>query len=276
MEPSNLKPFPQQLRDWNDLWHRLVSEYTNRALSVESDRLPAIAGIAQAVQSRLQSRYLAGIWMNDLRCSLLWHYTRSLTAVGVSYGKRPKAYRAPTWSWASIEGCVAFDGGPPLADKYVAEIRRAETRQEGRDWTGLVRDGFVEFEACLLDTHLEEDARFDPATATSFDRRWSLGFGQKVEGKWSMMDYLEEDYDISRPGEWQVTEFSDLCCFALGYNEKFDGYTVGMVHPQYRLMVLRRAPTDPESFQRIGLTTLEGDGYRRLVDESVKKVFKVI
>ena len=88
-------------------WEEVVVEYTKRSMTFEEDRLMALAGYARAKQKEFDAKeivnsYLGGLWEKDLIDQLLW----------ISKIKppppRPKAYRAPTWSWASINGPVEF------------------------------------------------------------------------------------------------------------------------------------------------------------------------
>ena len=88
----------------------LVTEYTSCQLSFPEDKLPAFSGIAGKYGSAFGDRYLAGLWQSYLPCLLLWH-------VGDrdgSYGReillpRPIQYRAPSWSWASVDGRVDWE-----------------------------------------------------------------------------------------------------------------------------------------------------------------------
>lgn len=47
-------------------WRNLVTKFTRLRLSHEKDRLPAPSGAAKQIQSRLESRYLAGLWEDNL------------------------------------------------------------------------------------------------------------------------------------------------------------------------------------------------------------------
>ncbi|KAI1070227.1 hypothetical protein LB507_010229 [Fusarium sp. FIESC RH6] len=91
-------------------WCRLVTAYSLRVASLESDKLNAIAGVASlsSFSSALGPSYHAGMWTNKLALQLTWyveHQHESLPGIEFpSY--QPKAYRAPSWSWASIEGGV--------------------------------------------------------------------------------------------------------------------------------------------------------------------------
>ncbi|ROW00770.1 hypothetical protein VMCG_06567 [Cytospora schulzeri] len=57
-------------------WYSLVERYMKRDLTYDSDRLPALSGIADAFQRTLteSGRYFAGIWEKDLIRGLLWRY----------------------------------------------------------------------------------------------------------------------------------------------------------------------------------------------------------
>ncbi|KAH7195362.1 heterokaryon incompatibility protein-domain-containing protein [Fusarium oxysporum] len=80
----------------------LITNYTSRELTKSSDRLPALSGIAKWLQPHLGNPgYLAGLWNNsDLYRQLAWF---SCT----TENPRPQ-YRAPSWSWASIDGCILW------------------------------------------------------------------------------------------------------------------------------------------------------------------------
>jgi hypothetical protein len=52
----------------------VVDEYSGRNLTVPSDKLPALAGMAQQLGRREggYGRYVAGLWESHLPVSLLW------------------------------------------------------------------------------------------------------------------------------------------------------------------------------------------------------------
>ncbi|RBR08256.1 uncharacterized protein FIESC28_10290 [Fusarium coffeatum] len=91
-------------------WCRLVTAYSLRLASLESDKLNAIAGVASlsSFSSALGPSYHAGMWTYKFALQLTWyveHQHESLPGIKLS-SYQPKAYRAPSWSWASIEGGV--------------------------------------------------------------------------------------------------------------------------------------------------------------------------
>jgi hypothetical protein len=85
-----------------DSWYGLVQEYTERGLSYDVDKLPALAGLANAYQRQHGGQYVAGLWSQDLVYGLLWYAKTDLPL------RRPAGYRAPSWSWASTDGPVHF------------------------------------------------------------------------------------------------------------------------------------------------------------------------
>lgn len=86
------------------VWGDLVEYYSRCALSFERDKLVAISGIAQEIQQAVEDEYLAGMWRSELAHSLLWVVggRSDNTRAG-----RPRPLRAPSWSWASIDGSIS-------------------------------------------------------------------------------------------------------------------------------------------------------------------------
>ena len=53
-------------------WLSLVNLYAEAQLTYRSDALPALSGLANAFQDKLQDQYLAGIWRGDMIRGLFW------------------------------------------------------------------------------------------------------------------------------------------------------------------------------------------------------------
>ncbi|KAK8025397.1 heterokaryon incompatibility protein-domain-containing protein [Apiospora arundinis] len=82
-------------------WLQCVYEYSHRNISVSSDKLPAIAGLATTLNhDGTMGDYLAGIWSKDLAAGLAWSRPWRLLST-------PPAYQAPSWSWAGVNGGVS-------------------------------------------------------------------------------------------------------------------------------------------------------------------------
>ncbi|XP_014552934.1 hypothetical protein COCVIDRAFT_109008 [Bipolaris victoriae FI3] len=86
------------------LWSSMITEYTARHLTYDSDRLIAAASMAKALSPTLQSGYIAGQWTFST-LGLLWYPNDS------SCCRRPQlgqGQNVPSWSWASVEGAPIF------------------------------------------------------------------------------------------------------------------------------------------------------------------------
>ncbi|KAI0418245.1 heterokaryon incompatibility protein-domain-containing protein [Xylaria grammica] len=88
-------------------WTLLIGGYSNRMLTYEIDKLPAISALARRFslidELRIPRTYLAGLWLEDLPWLLCWRVFQR------RFEKRPEKYCAPTWSWASISTPVIWD-----------------------------------------------------------------------------------------------------------------------------------------------------------------------
>jgi hypothetical protein len=89
------------------MWYNCTFPYTSRKMSKPADRLAAIAGIARWTQSVVQCKYLYGLWDDDFITGLTW---RTISFRGSKIGRAID--RAPSWSWASIDGEVITSMSP--------------------------------------------------------------------------------------------------------------------------------------------------------------------
>ena len=89
-------------------WRSIVLDYTSRYLTLEQDKLAAIAGVASVIQSKTSIQYVAGMWNSrfSIEYELCW---RVRARADGRPPFRPSQYRAPTWSWASVEGAISYD-----------------------------------------------------------------------------------------------------------------------------------------------------------------------
>lgn len=80
-------------------WFDIVSAYSEGALTRPTDKLVALAGVAELVQDQTGAPYVAGLWETEtLALQLLW-------AVRVPLQKQP-LYCAPSWAWPSVSGRI--------------------------------------------------------------------------------------------------------------------------------------------------------------------------
>jgi len=103
-------------------WAEIVNTYSVKALTDPSDKLPAIGGVAQEFGHILGTTYYAGLWGRYLLTQLLWRASGSLAEPNL----RVEQYRAPSWSWASIDGPVDLCPHPYLSAKPGLTILRCD------------------------------------------------------------------------------------------------------------------------------------------------------
>lgn len=89
-------------------WRDVVEKYSSRKLTQASDRLPALAGLAAAFENMHGGSYVAGIWHNNLAEQLLWHRLLGAEERISAPNKTRFTCPTPTWTWAAVEGKVAF------------------------------------------------------------------------------------------------------------------------------------------------------------------------
>lgn len=126
-------------------WSDIVQGFTARQITLEKDRLPALAGLAERYRAETGSTYLAGIWVEDLPKSLLW--TRPYECSVLS---KPITYRAPTWSWASLEGEVSSDFVPCYYEALpTSKILGYYCQYDPPDTFATVIDGWLDVEGSM-------------------------------------------------------------------------------------------------------------------------------
>ncbi|KAI0723615.1 HET-domain-containing protein [Earliella scabrosa] len=101
-------------------WAEAVGEYSQRSISVPGDKLVAFAAIAELFHRFWKSEYLAGLWRSTLVEDLLWYKKLDRRH------PRPQAYRAPSWSWASIDGRVLASSVDDRLDPNSEETETCE------------------------------------------------------------------------------------------------------------------------------------------------------
>ncbi|KAE8861120.1 hypothetical protein PTNB29_06215 [Pyrenophora teres f. teres] len=127
------------------IWQALVTDYTKGRLTLLSDKLIAIAGMAQDVRNvwgpRIQQelQYVAGMWSSHLPEALLWEASEN---AGMP-PSRAMPWRAPTWSWASVEGIVTWEQEVwRYAYTCVTKVLEVDVKCKGDVW-GAVEEGRV-------------------------------------------------------------------------------------------------------------------------------------
>ncbi len=153
-------------------WRSFVHAYSELNLTKQTDRLPALSGVAQSSLRRREAhsatpgRYLAGCWEKSLINDIAWavgpQMTRlerhgsgsfnlpSLIPDSHTYAKQPKPkdYIAPSWSWACVVDQVKY--APFGYPHHLCQIEEAHVDLVNQDPYSQVKDGWLILKAKLL------------------------------------------------------------------------------------------------------------------------------
>jgi len=130
----------------SEYWSFVVRNYSARKLTQESDKLVALSGVADALSASGMGPHHAGVFESDPLVGLAW-----MSIQGNPDGPwapthfRPARYRAPSWSWASLDGKVEWHDAEradalraPLAQCCVVRISDTELVLRGKQIPGVL------------------------------------------------------------------------------------------------------------------------------------------
>ena len=210
-------PNTSPMEDFWFSWRSIVLDYTSRHLTLEKDKLAVIAGVASIIQSKTQVQYVAGMWNYRffIEYELCWRVSERADN---RQPFRPSGYRAPTWSWASVEGTISYEHKEDYdiaGDTQLAFVEDVKVETVDGSATGPVQSASMQIEGPLIalsDRHFRSD---DPAQAIPDDifyltifqlwgslkvrglalRRLDSGPGQGFYERIGIFEYSEEDIE---------------------------------------------------------------------------------
>ncbi|KAI0555419.1 HET-domain-containing protein [Xylaria curta] len=186
-------------------WYRLAWMYSKRKLTQEDDKFPALGGLAAyfsgqcSVKSddlELSNRYLAGLWSGDIIRGLCWHCEGS--------GTRPAEYRAPSWSWASLDGRIQYM--PLHIVNELAVVRNAHVDLESPSRSfGKVLGGWISMKVIKLRPHAESVLPFGNLRLSEDETSFILGCSwdlAPVPGQELVLSIMKETELVVIPLGW--------------------------------------------------------------------------
>lgn len=135
-------------------WYQVVQEFVARNLTFPEDKLPAFSGMADHFGHLLaltpgdmtdqrrqdldthrgQLTYVSGLWKEDLLHGLVWRR--------IYPANKSIHYRAPSWSWAAVEGGkIVYDMYALRNDDFCAEVLDVQVTVPGLNRFGRVTSG---------------------------------------------------------------------------------------------------------------------------------------
>lgn len=202
----------------------ILLRYSTRNLSYETDRLPAIAALAEWTAETLCCEYVAGMWRTGLEWALTWRKARperrkgwsveslnviapdAVTGASVSESVEPNhpcydtastiGHHGPTFSWISTTGPVHWDYAISTFVPSIT-ITRLDVQLAGSSPFGRIHAGFDSGTQLRIKGLVARNAILRPERSTS---AYKLP-GDVLCSAW--MDH-EEDVEGIREGEVKI------------------------------------------------------------------------
>ncbi|KAF2093647.1 HET-domain-containing protein [Rhizodiscina lignyota] len=235
------------------VWRTMVLEYCDLSFTFKNDKLPALGSAARQVADKRKSRYLAGLWEDSIIKDLFWE--------GFGWTKkRYSPWRAPTWSWASIEGLVYYKDAPLTWSSTESSEGRSEhdlipsSQMVSCEITPAGADEFGELQSAVLtlsgdcfDALLTYDPR---AAAESYysapAKKITFWLTREDTAPFEMMP----DYNLASDDTHYAVSATEVVCIRLSRSK---GVYVSQQKPiVHRYLVLRLSKSQQGHYERIG------------------------
>ena len=223
---------------WNtQLWRGLLESYTQLELTYDTDRLPALSGIASQVFS--SSNYLAGLNREYLLGDLCWvtvrRHDEDLRPISRNAG-------APSWSWVAVNGPVYWRSEIGWTPPESLELVEASCTPEGENLFGRVSFGSLVLRGVVIETHMRLSVR--STDSHQHEHRYDHSIG------------LQADCELGRGCILlDCTPFDDIYISAQPVVLLILSY--GRPSLDVLALVLRRVDGDEVLYERIGVADFE-------------------
>jgi hypothetical protein len=120
---SLLEEDSTDIKKMYSLWGDMVTVYSGRQLTFESDRQVAISAIASTLSKKYDDTYIAGIWMGNLLPGLAWYNADRSPRIKHSNCSSNRSHiHFPSWSWLSAERRVFMSQMQPIASCTISSV----------------------------------------------------------------------------------------------------------------------------------------------------------
>jgi hypothetical protein len=156
LDPVFFSPSPPPQREFANgsmylfkSWSSIVESYARCELTVAADKLPGLSGLAEEYERLTGDHYRAGLWLSALPGALVWKSMRE--------GSRVSQYRAPSWSWASIDGEVQMNQMETTEDIELVDCQ--VSLKSSRAPFGEVTKGVMTLRGRLMEANMSTHER---------------------------------------------------------------------------------------------------------------------
>ena len=125
---------------YHETWGKLVTRYSICELTVPTDKVVAISGVAKRMREMIQDEYVVGMWRRSLPYQLLWTVRPPPKAKHITSSHA--IYRSPSFSWLSTEGTVVMSRWS-VQDRILFSVENVTLEYETTSTTGPVKNGHI-------------------------------------------------------------------------------------------------------------------------------------
>lgn len=186
-----------RMRGLLNLWGGLIQQFSQCTLTKPSDKLSAMAGVAKLFQDVTGDEYVAGWWKSRLIETTDWrvHEPRM---------RGSSEYRAPSWSWASVDGPVSIYGVSARTE-FLVVLRDVHVTSRGRDAMTSILDASIVLRGTIFmaTCHYPDDGN---RTLFVDDRQFTFRLYPDAsdivfpQNKWIALMPLKRDYSYGENG----------------------------------------------------------------------------
>ena len=222
---------------FTDHWLGTAELYSYRKLTFESDKLPALSGLASHFSERHGQDYYAGIFSGSIAEALLWApYSPGCLS-------RPAKYIAPSWSWTSLMGRIKLKVPSPPEEgsdsprggsvpKSALEDVRFSLSPEGQNLHGQLKGGKMELTGWLKNAQM-----------------------CRMESKAHLLMTLQTD------GKTMASFILDLAEYAPAPSSPEEVECLAALQGDENVIVLRKVSNSKE-YERIGIASVDPEWFR--------------
>jgi hypothetical protein len=144
-------------------WSEVVTNFSSRHLTNPDDKLPALSGLARLYHQIRGGRYLAGLWDVTVGEDLLWE-AEHFSLFPTNFNRKPHikpsvpvSYRAPSWSWASMDGSISYRRSSRDFRSLVSLVNWKIDLINPKDAFGQVGAGYLWLSGPMLPVRIKEN-----------------------------------------------------------------------------------------------------------------------
>ena len=236
-------------------WNLLVAEFTKRQINSQPgetykdvERLVALSRLARRFSwilsevHQCEDEYLAGMWRGDLETSLLWSVERCLQEDSEMRWRRPETSRAPSWSWAAIEGSISIEPFIGMQSHVVIEEATVKHQSKGDPFGRVLSGSLLVRGKIIHGVHLQLE---DDSTSACCTGHAYKTIGSTPDNSYTFI------LDCPLPHQELSDTFS---CLYLGEAD-IAANDRGDKRVHCAMLLLRIVSVGPSTFERVGISS---------------------